>query len=193
MTVKDRAFYDIKNRILDRWGAKLNQADIQHIFKPCWSCDHGIFRSKSNYSRSFEEQCWHCYGTGVYAEYWIILDRYKVGNYLFHKPTIKLTDLDGVNIFIYNNYIEGLIEHTAPKNNIGYEAYFWLLLFFNPRYFFRIEFWLYSHKWHWFTPLLAVNALILKVCRLYHKIKSEMFWRKFYKDNPDINPDDIPF
>jgi hypothetical protein len=74
-------FYEVKARILERYGKPDGLYDIQHIpGKPCWSCEGtgGLYEPGG---------CYKCWGDGWYKRpFWVPLKRYHLGRYVFHRP-----------------------------------------------------------------------------------------------------------
>lgn len=117
-------FYAIKTKLLKNHGTIICN-EIQHIEKKCNTCDAtGIYKC----SYKLKETCWWCNGTGTYQEFWVRLEKYKLGNFYFHNPIQKSYTIlfEGVS-----KPIEGYIEHRAPKRRMGTEAALWLFLFFD--------------------------------------------------------------
>lgn len=90
--VNRRMFYGLKTWILENYG-KADGNDFQLIVKPCW----GEFR------RDCDDTCRNCGGTGEYSRRTVILERYRLGDSLFHIP--RGTIVGAVPT------IEGLIHH----------------------------------------------------------------------------------
>lgn len=108
-------FYDIKNRILKKYGTHLCY-DVQFIEgKRCNSCDGTgihIYYSEFTGKAYDKDYCWHCNGTGWYKlPVWNILARIQMGKYTFHQPFQRSykKPFNGIPI------IEGYIEHNTSK------------------------------------------------------------------------------
>lgn len=113
--------YGIKDRILKRFGT-LVAWDQQHIIKECWSCKDGVF---SGYDNGFswvpmpKQMCLKCYGTGVFDQFWVLLEVWHLGGYEFHRPVERVRKLEYFSFKNstptfpgeIRNYIEGYIKH----------------------------------------------------------------------------------
>jgi hypothetical protein len=76
------AFFAMKDRLLRRYGQAVG-TDLQHIALKCWSCD-----GSGTYDHS-GQTCFKCEGTGTYREFWVMLQRYRLGSRVFHRPLGK--------------------------------------------------------------------------------------------------------
>ena len=97
-------FYRLKERVCEKYGT-IDGSDIQRITKECWSCDGcGVFHDG--------HECWKCGGSGIYDRRHILLERWNVGGFTFHRPdrTIwqKVED-DEVTI-------HGFVRHSTWPN-----------------------------------------------------------------------------
>ncbi len=130
------AFYRIKDRILSAYGTP-DGRDVQHIRKACWG-DRG---------EPCNEECCRCGGTGIFQEKWVVLQRYRLDRYTFHRPveTYFSRQPDGVEATI-----EGLIRHHAFPE-LAREAIGVLLWRYDPEAF---NSWLSAG--HWQTPKLRL-------------------------------------
>jgi hypothetical protein len=175
---KDK-FYVIKTKFLKKYGTFICN-EIQHIKKECYRCNsEGVYRSKFKLS----EPCWSCLGTGVYDEFWVRLEKYKLGNFYFHNPIQKSRTIlfEGVS-----KPIEGYIEHKAPKYRIGKEAALWLFLFFDFNTF-KSAISIYGHPSHKRTPLVFLGNLIWKIrCFDIKKLIPKKKQKYCYIDNSDL-------
>jgi hypothetical protein len=105
-----RDFYECKTFLLRRYG-RFDGHDMQEIQKECWG-----YRDDE-----CGPQCRKCGGTGIYSQKWIRLERWKLGNYLFHVPNgTTYSRPDSVQI-------QGRIEH-ADYGLKSREAQLWLYL-----------------------------------------------------------------
>lgn len=151
-TLREQEFYAIKEKILLRHGRKIGY-DVQHIRKDCYSCDEaGMFRC----DWKMPEPCWNCGGTGVYDEFWTLLEKYQLGKYTFHRPVSKVYENPGYQTF---GKIEGYIRHDTPGYYISAECAFWLFLIYDRKTFFsyigKVGF--PSRK---FTPMVIISTVI---------------------------------
>lgn len=92
------AFFALKSAICENYGA-YDGDDIQHITRPCWGyryipCD---------------DDCPKCGGSGIYSEKWVILKRWKIGGFVFHKPDRTIAGS------LQPATINGLIRHKRSK------------------------------------------------------------------------------
>lgn len=99
----DEIFYQIKNKILKRFG-KFICYDVQFIEgKKCY-CGDGIY-GYDWYGNIVE--CYKCNGTGWYKKpVWNILSKIKFGKYEFHQPYAKVFKKPDNSIHIINGYID---------------------------------------------------------------------------------------
>lgn len=115
-------FYAIKDRILRKRG-KLIGEDIQHIVKPCWTCDaSGIY---GQYEDGSDIICNRCI-KGIFDEFWVTLERWDWCGRIFHRPKMRYRVRPAATITI-----EGRIEHEYPKH--GRESMLWLALLFDRK------------------------------------------------------------
>lgn len=130
-------FYPLKDRLLKKYGIQL-RPDLQHIEKTCWNCDGSGWYLPGVI-------CTHCGGSGVWEEFWVILDKYDIGGYVFHCPRERQRELKSLkDVPIDANVIEGYIRHNVhPKYKA---AYYWLLVLFDTGYFFKMMY-LRCHYW----------------------------------------------
>lgn len=153
--LREQEFYAIKEKILLKHGQKIGY-DVQHIRKDCYSCDEtGTFRC----DWKMPEPCWNCGGTGLYEEFWTLLETYQLGKYTFHKPVSKVYENPGYQTF---GKIEGYIRHNTPRYYLSAECAFWLFLIYDRQTFFnyigKVGF--PSRK---FTPMVIISTVIQKV------------------------------
>lgn len=184
-------FYEIKKEILKKHGRVIG-TEYQHIKKECYRCDGtGVFHP--NWRPS--ESCWSCMGSGIYEELVIHLALYQFGKYQFHIPyhripIFKKEDLPSVN------FIEGYINHKAPRYNIGLEFTLWLLMFYNFKAFRKAM--LSSRRLKPVTPLVLIQTSIFYFrCQLPYKTRillSKLKNRfKNKVDEPVFIDDELPF
>lgn len=145
-------FYALKVKLCERFGI-WERAELQHIVKPCWDC----------MGDTFVKGCYSCLTRGVrpgiYREFWVRLERWNVGGFIFHEPKLRYDrrpEWGGAEI-------EGLIEHERPKWMLYKEAHLWLTLFFDRKEFWRC--FLGSASKHGKLPLLLIQRLIWNVQR----------------------------
>lgn len=120
-------FYAMKSRILLRF-AKHDGIDVQHIpGKQCFGCG-GSGTWYHTYSGDPDE-CDNCCGTGWYkSPKWVILDRYKLGRFVFHSPRERLYRKPDIEC--ERPQISGYIEHRNYSwRAIGWSHFILYLLF----------------------------------------------------------------
>ncbi len=185
-------FYDIKNRILGKYGEHICY-DVQH-FNPveCNTC-HGTGKFKCSWK--LPETCWSCGGTGWYKpESWVILARVRFGNYdCFHRPLNRVTERPEFS----NPMIESYIEKTPTKYSEF--ALFVLFLIYEKGYLKR---WYREagHGWrcHWWEPRNIPSNLvhIIKKGRRAYPFRNIRNSFKKYFSKPvelSIEDDGLPF
>ena len=106
-----QAFYKlVKEEILHEFGYMAGY-DLQVIDHACRRCHNGIT------SRS--RRCMDCDGQGIYSKSKFVLERWILGDLLFHKP-INNAFIPEYGLF--NNVIHGIINHKhdmqAPVNDL---------------------------------------------------------------------------
>jgi hypothetical protein len=124
------AFYRLKERLLK---GRQNGHDVQHLGARCWGELRGV--------RCVGSLCMRCAGTGDYWEKWVILERFELGGYTFHRPgLVRRTPPYAVALPEGVNLIEGYIRHDDVDWNSSREAALWLALVFDLRLFWRLIF-----------------------------------------------------
>lgn len=108
--VFSRDFYDLKTRLLHRF-AEFRGHEIQEILKECWG----------GYHTGCGPKCTRCGGTGVFDLFWVRLERWQWGRYVFHCPAGR-TCIKPASV-----QIRGRIEH-AKYGRASNEALLWLYL-----------------------------------------------------------------
>lgn len=105
-------FYAMKQRIVERWGVR-DGLDYQEIVKPCWSCEGtgGLWEPGG---------CYKCQGDGIYARFWVALERWQLAGYVFHRP------LGRVDRRPEHVEFHGYIRH-GKKTNRNDAAMMWLV------------------------------------------------------------------
>lgn len=180
-----KRFYDMKNRILHRWG-KPDGSDLQAFKgKPCWSCEGtgGLYEPHG---------CYKCDGTGWYKSPRIVqLKRWKFGGYVFHEPGLviwreaKQSD---------NIKFHGRVEHTFYRVRTVLMARILLGLIYDRGF-----------AWHFIKAWVSgtgcrlayiLNALRTRHCSIcYRRILSWKSWRCKACDRKLKAPvdEDVPF
>lgn len=116
------AAYAIKERILRRHGRFVGE-DIQHIKRECYGCS-GWGKDDGGFT------CDRCYGTGIWDERWVKLERWEFGGHIFHRPIANVArPMNGVAT------VEGIIRHDDRNGLASAEALLWLALVYDRRLF----------------------------------------------------------
>ncbi len=180
---KDKKFYPIKNRILEKYGRKTDTV-VQFIEgKKCFNCrgtgNHTYYDWNGfAYDHDF---CWNCNGSGWYKRpRWNWLDVVQFGKYSFHQPYATTYESPTENV----HQFEGYVEHTNTK----YTEFALFLIFLIYERGFINRWWNNErHGWRscWWLPR---NWIKNTIHILKHGRKSYPF-RKRVK----INTDDLPF
>lgn len=99
-------FYKMKQRIL-RWFGTEDGHDLQFIEgKTCWSC----YGTGEHYA---PHDCYKCGGDGWFKPpVWILLKRWKFGEYTFHEPIQRLYRKPDLHSY-HKPLIEGYVEHAS--------------------------------------------------------------------------------
>lgn len=140
-----RDFYQIKDRLLKRYGRRVG-TDVQHIRDECWGYE-SVGHCEGKYCRK-------CYGTGVWSERWIELERWEIGGRIFHRPSGQT----GTR-FAMLTTIEGRIRHRDVSGSTAKEALLWLALLYDRRLFWRTLKGGRYLNWHW-SPMLMLNTVV---------------------------------
>jgi len=162
------SFYALKDRILAAHATPAGH-DAQHIVKKCYRCENGktsdVIMLYGEPWRTKKETCNHCGGTGIYDEFWVSLEVYRLGRHEFHKPVYRAHDRELFEVTLKEKgitprvHFEGLIRHEPPRFRLGYEAGWWLVLFFSPKDMHNYWYGM-TYITGAFLPLLLINNLI---------------------------------
>jgi hypothetical protein len=117
---KRRVFYPLKAHILRRHGT-YDGWDLQLLTQYCWRCD-----GTGEDPYYFDETCCRCDGSGIWnqSEYW--LERWQVGDRVFHCPVDERPE--GAP----RNMLTRRVTHARVDQRAAKRALFWLLLRFAP-------------------------------------------------------------
>ncbi len=189
-------FYEIKNRILKKYGRHICY-DVQFIEgKRCRSCYGTGTHIKWNWytGKAYDQDiCWNCDGTGWYKRpVWNILARLELGKYTFHQPYQRSYTKPDNGIPV----IEGYIDHNLSKYSAL--AATMLFLFFEKGYL---------KKWYknaglgwrlmWWLPRNWLNNIIyLKkfgIRKVYRMLDYQKRHRTYVANPADFNYEDLPF
>jgi hypothetical protein len=137
-----REFYALKQRLVERWGVRVGD-DVQRYRRECYGYQFDGCEGKT---------CRKCYGTGVFSESWVLLERWEFGGYVFHRP-VGPTRPRAVD------YIDGRITHAGVSHRAANEAALWLALLFDRRLFCALLTTSRNCGWQW-RPMLALQAVV---------------------------------
>ena len=153
--VARQEFYALKERLLRRHGQHVGD-DLQHIRKPCWG-----YRGEG-----CDDECRKCGGTGIFDEFWVLLQRWRMGRYTFHVPTGQRSWTPP----LARPTIEGFIRHSDRDHGMAHEAALWLFLLYDPKTFWRLlrVTRLGSPRW---LPLSRIQAVVFEVRMFIYRLK----------------------
>lgn len=134
--IKQREFYALKDRLLERYGTS-DGFDLQHVIQECWDCEGtGKLYMEALHlgqeTRIYAGKCHRC-NNGVYRQFWVRLERYRMGRHLFHRPRERYYNDPGLTL--QHPVIEGYVRHREYRGHLPLEAAFWLFLVFEPKQF----------------------------------------------------------
>ena len=189
-----RAFYAMKERILDRWGTP-DGYDLQHFLaRICFACNGTGWRYGWDWADEDDDdyaqvhRCDHCSGTGEYMSAKTIgLDRYRLGRYVFHVPHQVPRNRP---VFGGTKTFEGRLNHATPRFYINEEAAMWLALAFDRPMFLRLF-------GHWGcsgpkrTPLVILSTWLADLRSRIADVRSKWRARRLYVSSRDDQ--EIPF
>lgn len=115
-TTKDQAFYDIKDRILKKYGRVIGY-DVQVLpGKKCHSCDGtGLFyRWWWEPEEEAHDVCNHCWGGWYKLPQYNILEKYSFGRFVFHRPILRYRRAFYAARFMANQ--PGHMRHQKSKS-----------------------------------------------------------------------------
>jgi hypothetical protein len=150
MTLHRRAFYDLKDRLLRRFGTRDGE-DVQRIVKACWGYEAD--------GRCLGASCRRCGGSGVWEKRLIRLERWALGGRVFHRPADTVYGA----AWEARVTIDGYVRHAEVPLRDSAEAALWLALLFDRRLFCAM---LRSSRfltWTWRHPLLAVQSVAFEL------------------------------
>jgi hypothetical protein len=114
-------FYLLKNRLLKQYGIT-NGYDVQFIEgKECHACDgSGIYVGYSWHTdEPFSCSCNRCYNGWYKRPSWVLLERLRFSNYVFHQPKGKYYSKEELPpVFPATVTVEGYIEHKRSKYGV---------------------------------------------------------------------------
>lgn len=125
-------WYPLKQKLCDRYGAN-DGYDIQYLEgKECYACNGtGVFIKYAGFGSSYPEPCYKCYKGWYKQPAYVLLERIKVGNHVFHKPIQRVTNLKTLlELDVPKTItIDGYINHNRRK--YGWLAFTILNIIFN--------------------------------------------------------------
>ena len=172
---KDRVFYSIKTKLLERFG-RMVCYDVQFIEgKLCYSCNGtGIYSMRTdNYGFPSEvNYCRNCHKGWYKRHTWNILKRIELGSYEFHIPWERVYSRPEISTSIF-----GYIEHYPTKyTNFCRDLLF--LVFRKSHFEARLR-----RKWR--------NFCYYKIETPYRNIRYRLRRKKIHAHI--INSDELPF
>jgi len=157
------SFYKMKSVLLNRYGKK-SGIDVQHIKKECWECNKN----------------------GIYQEFWTMLQKYQLGNHIFHVPiSERLYENPNIKVTITD-----YIKHKSPKYYLSAEALYWLALIYDRQLFWNT----FGHCGHIskkYTPLVILGTWIFKSKQIWRKLKYSI--NDIFNKRMNCDYDDLPF
>lgn len=188
--IKEREFYALKDRLLEQYGAS-DGFDVQHITQECWDCEGTgklymeamVFGKET---RIYAGKCQRC-SNGVYRQFWVRLERYRLGQHLFHRPRERYYSDPGLTL--QHPVIEGLVRHRAYPGHLPLEAAFWLFLVFEPKQFWNMFGHIGAHKAR--TPLCWLSNQVFWARRALDDIRWR--WREAINHWRGREDEDLPF
>lgn len=118
-------FYALKQAICAAYGQR-DGIDVQHIRDKCSRCTDGFVYTEYEMP---DEICRKCGGSGIYADRWILLERWKIAGHVFHRPVGHTESRTAT--------IEGRITHRPSR--LAYVAHRVLALTFRPQYYLYLD------------------------------------------------------
>lgn len=157
-------FYTLKEKLLKRFG-ETDGFDVQHIVKVCYDCDglgyHLIGVMNLGEPTTMKKKCIRC-ADGVYTQFWVELRRYCLGKHLFYSPEKRY--YTAPEFELERPMIKGYVEHRRYPCHLSYEAFLWLCLVFDVKFFFSIL-GRFAVGGRAFTPLVWLSSFIFRVRR----------------------------
>lgn len=148
-------WYALKDKLCKRFGVN-DGYDVQFIEgKKCYSCRGTGIYHKHYHGEWIADECYNCCGTGMYKDdRYIVLERIKVGRYIFHRPQ-KDTAISWTKPLApeipTSVTINGYIDHCRVKN--GWLAFGILFLLFDPyAYIQYVKTWGLGWRCAWWLP-----------------------------------------
>lgn len=161
-------FYRMKDQILARFGTN-DGIHLQHVVKHCYECNGTGKRTEEvkhlgQLMLLSAGKCHRC-TNGIFNEFWTVLASYQLGRRRFHSPRQRYHSRAEVPAVQFDKTIEGLIRHEASKYYLYAEAAYWLILFFDPKFFWQ-RFGRSGYPSHKFTPMVILSTWIFEFSML---------------------------
>ena len=192
----NKEFYEIKNRILEKYGTHICY-DIQHFQGvKCDTCNGtGIFKC----SWKFPETCWSCTGTGWYKpESWVILARIRFGKYsCFHQPLHRIYERPDFT----DQMIEGYVEKKPTRYSHFARGILFLICekgylkrwYRETGNYWRVKWWIPQNWVHNLIYILRHRASSFPLRRLQRKLEPLKFKKAMATMPAPDSDDDLPF
>lgn len=198
--IREREFYALKELLLKRFGTG-DGFDVQRIIQECWNCEGtGKLYMETMHlgqlTSIYVGKCNRC-TAGVYRQFWVRLERYRLGRHIFHTPKERYYSDPGLTM--QRPIIEGYIKHHDYPGHLPLEAALWLFLVFEPRVFWRTFGHIGAHRTR--TPLCWLSNVIFWTLQIPNAIRRKFQhwkWRiQDYLDDwrgrPVLDDDELPF
>ena len=154
---KQKYFYPLKHKLLHRFG-KPDGCDRQIITKTCWDCGGTGQWNKLN-------DCTKCDGTGIYYQKTHYLERYILGNRVYHIPVEYPSSM-------WKNTILGLVKHEYIEPSLAEKSLHILIL--------RYEFMLAVSELLNLLLNKLLDRLVARYYRFYGKKGDWFSWHRPY-------------
>lgn len=170
----NQAFYAFKKRFLKRFSFQ-DGWDLQTIEKECWTCDGtGTY----DWAGSGLETCRKCGGDGIYRTSEIWLQRWLLGDKVYHIPEFcSPPHQERRETNSPRRYIEGKIKHVEIPESVSRRCFYRLLLRHEPMNFY----WLVMES---VRNKLSAHRMKMYFCLIRLRNKLDLF---------PAAPDDVPF
>lgn len=192
----NKEFYDIKNKILGKYGKHICY-DVQHF--NAIKCDACNGTGKFRCSWKPTETCWSCMGTGWYKpESWVILARIGFGRYsCFHQPLHRVYEKPEFS----NQMIEGYVEKIPTRYSIFARGL--LFLIYEKGYLkrwyretgngWRVKWWVPQNWVYNLVHILRHRAGSIPISKLQRKLEYWKLKRRLATMPAPDSDDDLPF
>lgn len=123
-------WYSLKQKLCARYGVN-NGYDLQYLEgKQCWGCDGTGKFTRYSFGSGYKEDCYRCNGGWYTMPAYVVLERIKIGDKVFHKPISRTESRDSIHNrgIPLSITIHGYIAHHKVK--YGWLAFSILFLVF---------------------------------------------------------------